>query len=146
MSNTKKIKIKNNVKKECTLCNPQKYLKFNFSFATEYGEPTSNDICQFFEKLKFLSSEMYSIMIYKYSGNKSSFIEEISTKQLDIKKQIPTGFRDIFPVETNEKYAIFRLYSAGKPSGSGNSRIIGMIKNTIFYIFYIDWKGTLYKH
>ncbi len=136
---TPKVKI-------CNYCNPQKFLKFNFTFAKENGNPSSKDAIKLLERLQFLSSKMYAVMIIEYQGDKKNFIEEIPIKKLNLKGGIPREFRDIHPAETNEKYAIFRLYPAGSPPGTANPRIIGMIKNTIFYIFYIDWKGTLYKH
>ena len=79
-------------------------------------------------------------------GKAKDFIEEIPVKKLKLRGSIPQGFRDIHPAETNEKYAIFRLYPAGTPNGTANPRVIGMIKNTIFYIFILDWKGDSYKH
>ena len=132
--------------KICTFCNPQKFLKFNFSFVKENGAPSPEDAIQLLDRLQFLSSEMYKVMIIKYQGNKRNFIEEIPVKDLKLKGGIPQKFREIYPTETNEKYSIFRIYPAGTPSGTANPRIIGMIKNTIFYVFYIDWIGNLYKH
>ena len=64
----------------------------------------------------------------------------------EIKKEIPTKFREIFPTETNEHYEVLRVFPSGTPNGVANPRLIGMIKNTIFYIFYVDWEGILYKH
>lgn len=136
---TPKVKI-------CNYCNPQKFLKFNFTFAKENGKPSANDTIKLLERLRFLSSEMYAVMILKYQGDKKSFIEEIPVKKLKLRGEIPQEFRDIHPTETNEKYAIFRLYPAGTPKGTANPRVIGMIKNTIFYIFILDWKGDSYKH
>lgn len=135
-------------KLECTGCNPKKYLKFNFSFAIEVGEPAVNDALQLWKRIQFLSSEMYDIMIFKYQGNKKTFIEEIPVKEMKwtTHKEIPKEFRDFYPPTTNEKFAIFRIYPAGTPKGTANPRIIGMIKNTIFYVFFIDWEGNLYKH
>lgn len=141
-----KPKVRQPIGKICTSCNPKKFLKFNFSFLKEYGKSKQEDVIQLFERFQLLSSDMYSVMIYKYQGNKKSFIEDIPVNKLDIKKEIPKDFRDIYPAETNEKYSIFRVYPSGKPSGTANPRVIGMIKNTIFYIFYIDWDGSLYKH
>lgn len=141
-----KIKINSPIKKICTSCNPKKFLKFNFSFLKEYGQPRQEDILKLFERLQFLSSEMYNVMVFKYQGDKKNFIEDIPVNKIDIKKEIPSEFRDSYPAKTNEKYSIFRVYPAGKPKSSANPRIIGMIKNTIFYIFYIDWDGDLYSH
>lgn len=128
----------------CNNCNPKKYLKFNFSFCRDIGEGTINDYKQLIERIKFLSSDIYSIMIIKYQGKKAQFIEQIPLKE--VRKDVPQEFRNIFPAETNEKYDVFRLYPSGTSKGSGNTRIVGMIKNTIFYVLFIDWTGKLYKH
>lgn len=146
MSKREQIKINSSTKKICTSCNPRKFLKFNFSFLTEYGQPSQEDVYQLFKRMQFLSSEMYKVMLFKYQGNKKTFIEEVPINKIDIRKEIPSNFRDSYPAETNEKYSIFRIYPAGTPKGSANPRIIGMIKNTIFYIFFIDWAGDLYNH
>lgn len=128
--------------KICSSCNPKRYLKFNFSFINyESGSFDANDVAKLFEKIRFLSSEPYASMIFKYQGDKMRFIENLPLSQ--IRKQVPHEFREIFPVETNEKYSVFRVYNAGGPR---NSRVIGMIKNTIFYIFFLDWDGKLYDH
>ena len=142
--NTKQSKL--NI---CSHCNPKKFLKFNFSFAKDYGTPTNEDILHFFERIKKFSSKPYEILIYENQGNKKQFLEEIKCSEMKWKKgekQIPTEFREFFPSETNEKFAIFRVYPAGKPNGTANPRIIGMIKHTIFYIFYFDWNGEIYEH
>ncbi len=128
----------------CTKCNPKKFLKFNFSFTREISIPAHKDVKGLLEKIKFLSGEEYLKMVFKYRGNKQNFIEKIPLNI--IKKDIPQGFRETYPPETNEKYDVFRIYSAGTPNGTANPRVIGMIKNTIFYIFYIDWEGKLYPH
>ena len=139
-----KAKIRDNNFKICNNCNPKKYLKFNFSFCKEIGEPAQKDTYFLLKRLLFLSEELYTVMIYKYQGNKKTFIEDIATNKIKI--NIPDKFRENNPIETNEKFSIFRIYSSGVPKGTANPRIIGMIKNTIFYIFYIDWKGTMYEH
>lgn len=142
---TKKIKpVEKNIQKPCDNCNPKKHLKFNFTFMKENGSPAQQDGIKLVNRLKEISSDIYEIMLYQYQGNKKSFIENIPIALLN--KQIPTGFRDLYPPQTNEQFAVFRIYPAGVPSGSANPRVIGMIKNTIFYIFFIDWKGNLYKH
>ena len=133
-----KLKI-NSVNFEiCNNCNPKKYLKFNFTFCKENGTPAKEDAYNLMKRLKFLSEELYTVMIYKYQGNKKKFIEDISTIKMKSVK-IPDGFREDNPVKTNEKINIFRIYPAGTPNGTANPRVIGMIKNTIFYVFYIDW-------
>lgn len=49
-------------------------------------------------------------MIFKYQGDKKIFIENLPVSQIN--KDILKSFREIFPVETNEKYSVFRVYSA----------------------------------
>ena len=145
MSNPKnKNKIKSTDFKMCNNCNPKRYLKFNFTYCEEEGKPAQNDSYKLIERMQFLSSEFYSILLCKFQGNKKTFIEEISTDKIDIK--IPDKFRIENPAETNEKISIFRIYPAGTPNDTANPRVIGMIRNTIFYIFYIDWKGKMYNH
>lgn len=128
----------------CTRCNPKKFLKFNFSFVSEIGKASDQDAAKLLKRLIFLSSEEYQTMIFRYQGNKQAFIEKIPLNL--IRNHIPNDFRKIYPPETNEKYDVFRVYPAGSPEGTANPRIIGMIKNTIFYIFYIDWNGKMYHH
>lgn len=146
LKNKSKIKLKDSTEnvKYCIGCNPKKYLKFNFSFCKEKGSPSQEGAQHLIKRLSFLSEDTYANSRIKYSGNKQLFIEDVATEKMDI--PIPIGFRAIYPTESNEKYSIFRIYPAGTPKGSGNPRIIGMIKNTIFYIFYIDWQGTMYNH
>lgn len=123
----KKTKVKsNNDFKICNNCNPKKYLKFNFSFYKENGTPAKEDAYRFIQRLNFLSSEIYQIMIYKFQGKKQQFIEDISIEKINI--NIPSQFREIYPIQTNEKISIFRIYPSGSPNGSANPRIIGMIK------------------
>lgn len=140
----KKLQNLNNNERICSNCNPKKHLKFNFTFAKENGNPATSDSYNLLQRMQFLCNEQYSMMRYKYVGNKASFIEQIPTNVIN--RQIPNEFRELYPVQTNEKYDVFRIYPAGTPAGSANPRIIGMIKNTIFYIFFIDWKGDLYNH
>lgn len=145
MSNSKsKNKIKSDEFKICNNCNPKRYLKFNFTYCKEEGTPAQNDPHKLIERMQFLSSEFYNILLYKFQGNKKTFIEEVSIDKIDVK--IPDKFRTENPIQTNEKISIFRIYPAGKPDDTANPRVIGMIRNTIFYIFYIDWKGKMYNH
>ena len=129
----------------CTFCNPKKYLKFCFSFIS-YENDCSNeaDKIKFFERLLWLSKSPFEEMMFTYKGDKNKWFETIPLNE--IRKDIPKEFRDIFPSETNEKYYVFRVYPAGIPNGTANPRIIGMIKHSVFYIFYLDWKGKLYNH
>lgn len=144
MAKIKKSIVKNEEFKICNNCNPKKYLKFNFTYCKEIGNPAMDDAYSLITRMQFLSNELYTVMIYKFQGNKKTFIEDISVDKINI--SIPSKFRDDFPIQTNEKISIFRIYPAGKPNGTANPRVIGMIRQTIFYVFYIDWKGIMYSH
>lgn len=129
----------------CILCNPKKYLKFNFSFICyESSKRKEQDIIKLWERMQWLSSKTFPEMVFEYGKDKNKWFEKIPFNQ--IKKDIPSKFREIFPTETNEEYSVMRVYTAGTPHGTANPRIIGMIKHTVFYIFYLDWDGKLYKH
>lgn len=144
MTNVKNKKIKDKAEvKVCTRCNPQMYLKFSFSFVTYEEKMVVQDYKEFHERMKFLSSKTWSEIRTESIKDKKKFIEMISVNDLGIRKEIPKQFRNVFPPETNEKYAIFRIYPNNNPKVA---RVIGMIKNTIFYVFYIDGDGSLYKH
>lgn len=146
-SSNKQHTINNSKKIICTHCNPKKYLKFNFSFiAYESDCPNENDKIKLYERIKYCCSEPYFSLQIKHSGDKKAFFETVDVKKISIKKQIPPAFREFFPVETNEKYDILRVYSSGTPNGTANPRLIGMIKNTVFYVFFIDWEGKIYSH
>ena len=83
-------------------------------------------------------------MIYEYGRDKQKWFEKVSINS--IRKRIPSDFRELFPSETNEKYDVLRVYPSGVPNGTANPRIIGMIKHSVFYIFFLDWDGKLYNH
>ena len=131
-------------KLDCADCKLMKYMTFNFSFAKEIGQPAQNDLRGLLDKMSFLSQEQYTIMIYKYIVRKQQFIEKIDVKYIN--KSIPEGFKKLYFPEISSKFDIFRIYPAGVPKGTANPRVIGMIKKSIFYVFYIDWSGKLYEH
>lgn len=143
-SKKEKIKIKKDTDfKICTECNPIAHLKFNFSFISYDKKMDSKDYMEMFERIKMLSSEPYPSLLVKYRGKKSQFMEIVPVNDIGIRKEIPKEFRKIFLSETNQKFAIFRIYPNNEPKVA---RIIGMLKGTIFYIFYIDGDGSLYQH
>lgn len=146
MVKSKKIKIKDSasISKQCVECNPIQYLKFCFSFAKDISKPKLNDEKCLYQRLRWLSQEKYYDMIMKVGKDKSKWFETIELNQ--IKKEIPSDFRKVFPSQTNEKYDVIRVYPFGTPEGSSNPRIIGMIKHSVFYVLYLDWNGKLYKH
>lgn len=142
-----KIKINDSAKdfKPCSLCNPKKYIKFNFSFISyESKNVNNNDIIKFYERMRELSLETFDMMIFKFGRDKSKWFETLPLNT--IRKDIPEKFKEIFPSNTYTMYYVMRVYPSGIPNGSANPRIIGMLKDTIFYIFYLDWDGKLYKH
>lgn len=146
-NNKKNFKINDSAKNfvPCIMCNPKKYLKFSFAYIQkEKSEPKQQDILKLWERFKWLSSDTFTNMIFQYSSDKKKWFEPIPIDKLDLK--IPADFREEFPTETNEKFSILRIFPAGTPPGTANPRIIGMIKHTVFYIFYLDWKGDLYDH
>lgn len=143
----KKIKLKDSTKAitPCIFCNPKRYLKFSFAYISyESSNPKEQDIIKMWERMKWMSQDTFTNMIYEYGQDKSKWFENIEIKQIN--KQIPSDFREVFPTETNEYYSVMRVYPAGTPNGTANPRIIGMIKHTVFYIFYLDWDGKLYSH
>ena len=147
MANNNKYKITDsaNEQKPCILCNPKIYLKFSFAFVSyESSKPKERDLIKMWERMRYLSRDTYTNLLFEHQGDKSNWFENIPIKQIN--KQIPQKFRELFPSETNEKYSVMRVYPSGTPNGTANPRIIGMIKHTVFYIFFLDWDGKLYKH
>ncbi len=146
-NNNKKIKVNDSSSalKPCTLCNPRKYLKFSFAYISyESYSPKEQDIIKMWERMRWMSAEPFVNMVFKYGKDKSKWFENIPLSK--IKKNVPSKFREEFCSVTNETYAVMRVFPSGTPNGTSNPRIIGMIKNTIFYIFFLDWKGELYNH
>ena len=147
MKSKQKIQLKNTnqIEKKCTLCNPQKYLKFSFAYVGyESGSAKKEDIVKFWERMLWLSERRFDEMLFDYKTSKDKWFETLPLSA--IKKDVPQKFRADFPYITNEKYYVLRVYPAGSPNGTANPRIIGMVRNTIFYIFFLDWDGKLYKH
>lgn len=139
-----KIKDKKSFKVSSTT-NIKKYLNFNFSFITHDPKIINKeDVINFFERMKFLSSEPYDMMVFKIGNDKTKWFEKLPVN--NINKEIPNSFKEIFPSDTYSQYSVMRVYPKGKPKGTANPRIIGMIKDTTFYVFYLDWEGSLYNH
>ncbi len=137
--NKSKKKIKNNkikVEKTCTNCFQPKYFKFNFSFINYEEGLDDKDKIQLYERLKQISSEPYIIVS---NWNKKIGFENVN---VDIKKEINSNFFDGHRY-FDGKYTILRLYPNNNPT---DGRIIGKLINKVFYIFFIDAKGKLYKH
>ena len=131
-----KIKGKSaKIKMTCTNCFKTNNIVFNFAYITysdnfdEYAKQT------FTERLMEISSVNYLELMRwdRYKG----FEEE----RLRISKEIPSAFTEEI-TQFDGKYSIMRLYKNNNPTPG---RIIGKLVNKIFYIFYIDTKGELYK-
>lgn len=138
MSKSQK-KIKNNklkIDKLCTNCFQPQYFKFNFSFINYEEELEDRDKIQLYKRIKEISSEPYIIVS---NWDKKIGFENVN---VDIKKQIDPKFYDGHRT-FDGKYTIIRLYPNNQPT---KGRIIGKLINKIFYIFFIDAKGKLYKH
>ena len=135
MANIKQLK-NGKIKKECTTCFRSNHIVFNFAYITY--EDSFEDMAKqtFIDRIREVSSVSYlELMAWpKYKG-----FEEIKT---NIKKEIPINFKTDIS-EFDGKYSIMRLYKNNDPTPG---RIIGKIVNKVFYIFYIDVKGQLYKH
>lgn len=132
-----KIKQGNSkIKINCTNCFKSNHIVFSFAYVT-YKDNFDNLAKQTLtERLLEVSSVNYLELMRwdKYKG----FEEE----RLSISKEIPRGFINEIQ-EFDGKYSIMRLYKNNEPT---KGRIIGKIVNKVFYIFYIDVKGILYKH
>lgn len=131
-----KIKSNNKIKLTCTNCFKSKHIVFNFAYITYSNNFNEEEKRVLLDRMIEVSSVPYlELMMWdKYKG----FEEE----RLKINKEVPSRFiNDI--QEFDGKYTILRLYKNNNPTPG---RIIGKIVNKVFYIFYIDVKGTLYKH
>lgn len=135
----KKVKSKPLISTACTHCFTPTHLKFNFSFIS-YEENFSDEYqLQFLKRIRKLSSVPY-LEVLSWDKKIGLEIERVS-----IKKEISSSF---FVGNThrnfdNGKYAIFRLYTNDNPI---LARVIGCVIKNVFYIFFIDIGGKLYKH
>lgn len=134
MAKIKKKEAK--IVKQCTECFKSKHILFSFAYLVYNQNVEKNDIEALYNRMKELSSVSYMQLSLwdKYKG-----FEEV---RVEIKKEIPNNFQ-IDIAEFDGKYTVIRLYKNNNPT---KGRIIGKIINKVFYIFYIDAKGILYKH
>lgn len=112
------------------------HIKFNFSFITYKDSFDNEHKIKFLERIFELSEQPYLVVS---SWGKEKGFENI---KLDIKKEIDSNFFN-GNREFDGKYTVIRLYPNNNPLPS---RIIGKMINKIFYVFFIDIKGNLYKH
>lgn len=129
----KKEKLKDKI--EQTTFQPT-HIKFNFSFMSYDDGFSDEHKIQFVKRLFDLSKEPYLVV--------SSWGKEIGFENipLNIKKEIMPAFFN-GNRQFDGKYTVIRLYPNNNPLPS---RIIGKMINKIFYVFFIDIYGNLYKH
>lgn len=126
------------VVKICNNCFSPQYIKFNFSYIV-YEEGFIDEYkLQLLKRIRDLSVEPYVVIMNR--DKKLGFeIEEVN-----VSKKIPKKFSERFNIkEYNNKLAIMRLYTNDNPI---LARVIGVLINKIFYIFFIDIGGNLYNH
>ncbi len=134
---SKQIRSKNRkINKVCTNCFQPVFIKFNFSFITYEDNLTDREKAQLYDRIREISSVPY-LIVSTWDKTKGFEMEK-----LNITKQIHPDFFDGNRT-FDGKYTIFRLYKNNYPTPG---RIIGKMINKIFYVFFIDVKGNLYKH
>ena len=132
-----KINNKKTVKM-CTNCFSPQYIKFNFSYIVHEERFLDEYKLQLFKRMRELSDEPYVTIMNR--DKKLTFEFE----EIKVRKEIPKKFSERFNIKDyNNKLAIMRLYTNDNPI---MARIIGVVINKIFYIFFIDIGGRLYKH
>lgn len=137
--NNKQIKNKKIIDRQCNYCFNPTHLKFNFSFISYEENFTDEYKLQFLKRIRELSQVPY---LEVASWNKKIGIE---FEKIDIKKDIDKKFYEGNSHRNfdDKKYAIFRLYTNNNPV---LGRVIGRLIKNVFYIFFIDIGGNLYKH
>ena len=134
--------VKNKIGKVNTKCTnyfSPTHIKFNFSFINYEKGFTDEYKLQFLKRIRELSRIPY-LELCSYSKNIGLEFEKV-----DIKKEIDVAFfaGNSHRNFDDKKYAIFRLYTNDNPI---LARVIGRLINNVFYIFFIDIGGNLYKH
>ena len=120
----------------CTKCFASKHIVFNFAYITYDKEFDDKARSTFYNRLLEVSTVPFVTLM---TWHKNKGFEDVSIK---VNKEIPPQFeKDIQKVDGS--YTIIRLYKNNYPTPG---RIIGKLVNKVFYIFYIDVKGDLYKH
>lgn len=131
------IKKNPKIKKECTHCFNPTHIIFNFSFITYMDGFEGIHRENFIKRIIEISKEPYLVV--------ANWPKEIGFEyvEVNISKQIDPKFYESENRVFDGKYTIFRLYPNNNPL---KSRIIGKMINKIFYVFFIDINGDLYKH
>lgn len=135
-----KIKTKSKIDKNKALNTEQihfTHLKFNFSFVNYTKGLTDIHKARILDRIMELSK--YPYLVISNLGKKRGF----EIVNLDIGIEIDPNFYEEPYRKFNKKYAVIRIYPNNNPLPS---RLIGTIVNNIFYIFFIDINGTLYRH
>ena len=127
--------------RECTNCFSPKFLKFNFSYIIYEDDFEDKYQLQLLNRIRNLSEEPYLVIMNR---DKKIGLEIEDYDKLGNKKNIPEKFLSRFDKNVfNNKIAVFRLYPNNNPIVA---RVIGVIIKNVFYIFFIDIGGKLYKH
>ena len=140
MADSRSVKSRKTISiKPCTHCFVPTHLKFNFSFISYEKNFSDEHKLQLLKRIRELSSVPY-LEVASWKKNIGFEIEKI-----DINAKIDKNF---FEGTTHrnfddKKYCIFRLYTNDNPI---LARVIGRLINNVFYIFFIDIGGNLYKH
>lgn len=127
--------------KECVNCFSPIYLKFNFSYIVYEDNFVDEYKLQLLKRIRNLSEESLLVIMNR---DKKIGLEFEDYDQLNITKRIPEEFLKRYERKAfNNKVAIIRLYPNNNPIVA---RVIGVIIKNVFYIFFIDIGGTLYRH
>lgn len=122
-----KIKQKKGTVKFCNNCFSPKYIKFNLSYFKPDNDFKGHE-AQLLKRMISISSEDYVLLMNKPKEVSFEF------EKVDIGRQIPEGFKNRFKDKDYSKFAIMRLYPNNNPV---MGRVIGVIINKVFYIFYV---------
>ena len=134
----KKVKTNSTItNKICNNCYNPTHIKFNFSFISYDENFKDEHKIQLLKRIRELSQVPY-LEMSSWGKEKGIEIENIS-----IQKKISSEFYQGHRNFDDKKYAIFRLYSNNNPIVA---RVIGRLINKVFYIFFVDIGGKLYKH
>lgn len=129
------MKTKNKKIKYCSSCFKSQHMVFSFAYLANY-ELDTKEKSVVLDRLNALSKHPFLTVL---GWQKNIGFEDIPLK---IRKDVPKQFeQEIEPFDG--KYSVVRLYPNNNPTPG---RIIGKLVNKVFYMFYIDSKGELYKH
>lgn len=138
---SKKIKQKKNKREEnnqklCSNCFKSQHIVFSFAYLSYTKDMTDKDIQAIWKRFRELSNIPYMEL---RDWDKVKGFEKVPLK---ISKMIPIKFEEEIQ-KFDGLYNVMRIYKNNNPTPG---RIIGKLVNKVFYMFYIDSKGELYKH